>query len=361
MYEMFDLAFEGTAVRDCLRYQEEGTECGIVMDTNETYGSTYKGYLKLKHSRYVRNCVLHKSLGGGTGSEVLIEALPCLVRPSDGNLLKIKKTGMMELLQFIKIENHFYIDVSGGVHRIPYTRTDIAESSILSLREKSLFNRFLGGRVGIDELVGSLSERTRLFLTEGIMCCGETDAGTLERYVRNFGNVPFIYPQYGLKEISEVFARSNSMCGTAYVLDPDLCITTRTGDNEELFVQPLGITAAQTHTYRIDTKYGTVFAKRVQRSLPDGVVSYVRVVNIRNPVLGETFFASVHREEIMKVIGINSDSECCHKNTYLVYVIKTHSHVTEDDLRFLGIQDTSVIEDISYETVFSFSFDSPFI
>lgn len=341
---LFDLALEGTAVQDCLRHQHEALASAIVFDANDTYGSTCCGFQGLERSKYVQNAVLHR----GTDSRILIEALPHLIRPSDESIPRIEQTGMMGFIQFIRIESHFYIDASGKAHRIPCTKTDIADSSFLSLKEKILFNRLLKGKTVIEELVQALSTESRRILVEGVMCSTEMQPDILRRYVQNFGDVPFIYPKHGLKDISEAFARSNSMCGTAHVLDSSLRILDRE-DCEE--------TIPEEYRYRIDTRYGVVFAKDVVRSTLSSSKSHIRVVNSTQELLGKTFFAAARRAEIMKIIGLNSDTECCPEGTYLFYIIKEHSCVTDGDLQFLGMHPESITHDISYESRFRFSFD----
>lgn len=357
-FELFDLAFEGTTIRDCLRYQEEGIKDAIVLDTNDTYGSTYLGYSRLKNSRYIENCVLSRRKTSAE-PKILIEAFPFLFRPTDECLSRIKKVGAMVFLQFIKIESHFYLDPSGEVYKIPYTKTDIAESNILSLREKSLFNRLFSGSISFDEFTRSLTERSRRILIEGIMGDSKVNSGVLKRYIENFGKIPFLYPQHGLKEISEAFARCNSMCGTAYVLDSTLSVVGGTEENGKSLVpdQWDGMVIPPEYNYRIDTRYGTIFTKRLVKSRHAASVSYIRVINTRKKILGNTFFASAHRESFMRIIGLNSDSECCPEGTYLIYIIKADSWVAEDDLRFLGIEEEDVLEDIYYETKLYFNFD----
>lgn len=350
--ELFDLALEGTSVRDCLKHQEEDTRNAVVIDRGDTYGSTYRGFLHLSSSKYVRNCVLNREVSAETHPEILIEAIPFLMRPTDDDLLKMKKTGMMTLLRFIKIETHYYIDSSGNAHKIPYTKTDVADSETLTLGEKMLFSKLLRRKITFIEFSQALSDKSREILVEGI-AGGRADCGVLRRYVQNFGDVPFIYPQHGLKEISEVFARCNAMCGTAYVLDRDLSVTELPEQDErgEEDVVPLE------YRYRIDTRYGAIYTKRLVRSKCDNEISYVRVVNTKKEILGRTFFASVNARGSMKVIGLNSDSECCSEGTYLIYVIRNDSNVTEDDLKLLKIEDEDILKDISYETRIRFDFD----
>nr|AGE94901.1 rab gdp dissociation inhibitor [Encephalitozoon cuniculi] len=357
-FELFDLGFEGTTIRDSLRFRREGTFNAIVFDSNNSYGSTYHGYSGLKKSKYIDECVLNKGTGD---ARLLLEAFPAVFRPTDRHIPELQETGMMEFLHLIKIQKHFYVDPSGKTYRIPYTKTEIADSDALSLKEKNLVGRLLNGKLSLEELYESLSENTREVLTNGVVCDGRNHGERMARYMRNFGDVPFLYPQHGLKEISEMFSRCNSMCGAGYVLDSALVISNKTKETLDMFSlkQKDGKTVPPEYMHRIDTSYGTIFTKRIIRAENKELVSHVRAINTEREVLAKTFFAFVQRETTsMKVIGLSSDTECCPEGTYLTYVIKADEPVTEEDLKLLHVEEKGVIEDISYQTKFSFEFDS---
>lgn len=356
-FELFDLGFEGTTIRDCLRFRKEKISNAIVFDDNGTYGSTYCGYSGLKNSKYVKDCTLNK---GSEESKLLLEAFPAVFRPTDRHTAELEGAGMMGFLRLIKIQKHFYIDSSGKIYKIPYTKTEIADSDVLSLKEKYLVGSLLKGRLTFEDVYGKVSEKTREILANGIIGEAKDYSERMYRYARNFGNVPFLYPEYGLKEISEMFSRSNSMCGAGYVLDSALAITCRDEKSLDSFSlrQDDGEAIPSEYIYRIDTTYGTIFTKKIIRAEYKESASYVRVVNTRRPILSKTFFAFAQRESIMKLIGLNSDTECCSEGTYLIYIIKSDGPIMEEDLKFLRIEERDIIEDISYQTKFSFAFDS---
>ncbi|ADM12519.1 RAB protein geranylgeranyltransferase subunit A [Encephalitozoon intestinalis ATCC 50506] len=356
-FELFDLGFEGTTVRDCLRFQKEKTNDVIFFDDNGIYGSTYSGYSGLKNSKYIKNCILNKGSGE---SKLLLEAFPAVFRPTDKHMPKLKETGMAEFLTLIEIKKHFYIDSSGKAHQIPYTRTEIADSDVLSLREKLLIGKTLRGGMAPNELYTLLSEKSREILINGIIGEDRDYLEKMYRYIRNFGNTPFLYPQYGFKEISEMFSRSNSMCGAGYVLDSALKVTGRTRESLGMFSpeENDGEEIPSEYMHRIDTTYGTIFTKRIIRAKNEKLTGYVRVINTRRPTLGKTFFALALRETLMKVIGLNSDTDCCPEGTYLIYIIKKDKPVDEEDLKLLHMEEKDIIEDISYQTKFSFESDS---
>ncbi|KAG5858652.1 hypothetical protein KMI_12g18130 [Encephalitozoon hellem] len=356
-FELFDLGFEGTTIRDCLRFRKENISNAIVFDDNGIYGSTYCGYSSLRNSKYVRDCILNKGSGE---SKLLLEAFPAIFRPTDKHIVELEKTGMMEFLRLIKIQKHFYIDSSGKVYKIPYTKTEVADSDFLSLKEKNLIGSLFKGSLSPEEVYKKLSRKTREVLVNGIAGENKDCSERIYRYARNFGNVPFLYPEYGLKEISEMFSRCNSMCGAGYVLDNTLVVTARDEGPSDAFSlkQKDSEIVPSEYMYKIDTAYGTVFTKSIIKAEHKEQVSYIRAVNTRRPILGKTFFAFVQRKSVMKVIGLNSDTECCPEGTYLIYIIKSDSPVTEEDMKPLGIEEKDVVEDISYQTKFSFEFDS---
>ncbi|KAM0671696.1 Rab GDP dissociation inhibitor beta [Ordospora colligata] len=367
--ELFDVGFEGTTIRDCLRLQKEDNSSKIVFDSNGTYGSTYKGYSKLKLSKYVKNCVLNK---GNFESELQLEAFPALIRPTDDIIMHMHEAGMMAFVEFIKISNHFYIDESGKAYRIPYTKTEIADSNILSLEEKHFVGKLFRGHMTFDEFSQSLSERSKAILMNGIAGDNNT-AMRMNMYAKNIGMVPFLYPRHGHKEISEMFSRCNSMCGIGYVLDPLLSVTPidNIGENnidkvhtDQDLIKESGSNATYIdktlfeYSYKIHTSYGDVLTKKVVFSDSNMPGCYVRVINTKKHILEKTFFAFARRVHLMNIIALSSETECCSEETYLIYITKNEESVSDDDLRFLGIQDEDIIEDISYETIYSFKPDS---
>ncbi|KAH9410557.1 hypothetical protein HK407_12g16860 [Ordospora pajunii] len=372
--ELFDVGFEGTTVRDCLRLQKEKSSSTIIFDSNVTYGSTYKGYSKLKSSKYVKNCILNK---GSFQSELQLEAFPAVIRPTDEIILHMHEAGMMAFVEFIKIPNHFYIDESGKPYRIPYTKTEIADSSVLNLEEKHLVGKLLRRRVAFEEFLQSLSEASRTILINGI-AAEDNIAMRMNMYAKNIGMVPFVYPRHGHKEISEMFSRCNSMCGVGYVLDPLLSVTvTSTDDKHESRMEKVhasedlvnGSALSSAHTnadthkipndyaYKIHTSYGDVLTKKVVFSDAKMPGRYIRAINTKKHILEKTFFAFARRVHLMNIIALSSETECCPEGTYLIYITKSEESVSDDDLKFLGIEDEDIIEDISYETIYSFEPD----
>lgn len=356
VFELFDLGLEGTTVGDCLRLRSEGTTNAIVFDACGAYGSTFPGYSGICSSKYVRSCSLNRGRGD---AKILLEAFPAVFRPADELLPELRQAGMMELVEFIKIEQHLYIDASGKAYKIPHSKTEVADSDVLSLLEKSLVGKLLRGRMSFEEFSGSLSSEARQVLVCGIAGGAENKGWRMARYARNFGNVPFLYPRHGIKEISEMFSRCNSMCGVGYVLDPDLKVTERSEATEHMFCQEQedGGPIPPEYLHRIDTSYGVIFTKRLVRAEHQERAVHVRAINTRKAIFGKTFFAVVQGEAPMKVIGLNSDSECCPEGTYLIYVIRTDRPASEEDLALLQIDGEDVIEDISYQTRFWFEPD----
>jgi RAB protein geranylgeranyltransferase component A len=342
-HELFDLIFEGTTVEDSLRLEEYRKDRVIVVDANGTYGSTFEGYDGLRGSTYVRNCVLNRRRDPAEKRGcILIEAFPAVMRPVGDGLTRLKDTKMMELLRFIRILSHYYV-AGSSIYRIPYSSKEIVDSKVLSYDEMYLFGRFVKREIDLETFKSGLSDGVRRILVNGVMEGDEENHEGMKRYMESFGGTPFLYPEHGFKEISEMFARSNSMCGVAYLLDRRLRITERSESDVDAEEVPAE------YRFRADSEYGTVYSKIAVRRENKGSVGYVRVVNTSKQLYDRTFVAYVERGALMKVICLNSDTKCCPEGTFLLYFIKRDGAVDDEDLGSVGVDKDDIIEDISYE------------
>jgi hypothetical protein len=103
------------------------------------------------------------------------------------------------------------------------------------------------------------------------------------------------------------------------------------------------------YKFLIESSFGNIFAKSLimEKLSPSNI--YVRVLNIKEKLIKEKFFAYLYNgKSFIQVLSIDSSSMCCTKGTFLIYLIKKYSKITDDDLKILKIHSCHVITDVSF-------------
>ncbi|EOB13691.1 RAB GDP dissociation inhibitor [Nosema bombycis CQ1] len=103
------------------------------------------------------------------------------------------------------------------------------------------------------------------------------------------------------------------------------------------------------YNFLIESSFGNIFAKSLimEKLSPSNI--YVRVLNIKEKLIKEKFFAYLYNgKSFIQVLSIDSSSMCCTKGTFMIYLIKKYSKITDDDLKILKIHSCHVITDVSF-------------
>ncbi|EPR78290.1 Rab-GDP dissociation inhibitor [Spraguea lophii 42_110] len=197
---IFDILFEGTTINECLEARTYLPREVIIIDKCGTYGSTHN-IKKLKNCHHIKNLKIKKL----EVDNFLVETVTPLLRPD------------AKILSEIKIPiSYIYLDeiivINDIKYKIPYSKYDIATSNYLSLEEKFSLNKAI---------------------TQNSHQCNEIiDIVGLENIQKYFNTKPYVYPRYGMKEISEQLSRLNAFTNISYCLSD---IQIEEDDNKKYF------------------------------------------------------------------------------------------------------------------------------
>lgn len=495
----FEIGLEGTSNEDCLYITNIKNKSILVFDKQEIYGTTYKDFKELKSNKFIKNIKVYKH-----DSKILIETDPKFYRPNDKILNLINNSDSSGFCDFIPIDEHFLILENGKYFRIPYSKTDLVDTTFFTFKDKHLVNRFVKEEVNFLELNSKLSDSCKQILLNGIVGNCSNAEDMVQDYLNNFGGYPYIYPKHGHRDIAELISRVNAVNGISYLLDSSLSVfefkklscyddqlkfkalkkslsnaKVNTGtcyqqkpkitefchceDNIDLFdrfntnndpdseeqidhevdftgtvftstkhccqvkqttILPLcqeqeidcndktvasfnilnNITTCplpvffqgagskikveditlrnqvinfttvpnkdvkslcdnskfsydciknyidENYKYFIHSKHGNVFVKRLYKKELTGTKKFVRVINLTVKLIKDRFFAWFYNgSEFLQVLMIDSNSQCCKKGTFLLYIVKNDSEISDRDLKILNIHECHILTDISFQ------------
>ncbi|KAF7682756.1 Rab GDP-dissociation inhibitor [Astathelohania contejeani] len=328
--DSFKIIYEGTTIKDSIEVRKYIPESIIVIDKQENYGSSYTDIASLAASKYVHGLKIFKEPPSNT--QLTIEAMPQLLRMNDPCVTVIKKLGIAPFLKFAKIEHVFYF--KDKVYPIPHNRGEIAISEFLSNRDKFYLNRDLNGEYL--RLTHYINQENVGILLKGITGRHDAHLPTLERFINNFGNTPFLYPVYGMKEITEMIARCNAISGVNYLISSDL------EKSNNVIKSKLGVVKGE--------KYISGLFKK-------GKCRYIRVVNTKQFLFFKSYYAVFDGPELINCICLDSTAKTCAPGTYLLYFWKYESEICIEELMKIGLKKESIIADFSYRNEIEYEWD----
>lgn len=108
--------------------------------------------------------------------------------------------------------------------------------------------------------------------------------------------------------------------------------------------------AREGYKFLISSNFGNIYTKSLVQSKVKPSNIFVRVLNLREKLIEKRFFAFLYNgTSFIRVLSIDSSSECCVEGTFIIYLLKHDSKVNETDLKLLKIHKCNVISDVSYQ------------
>ncbi|KAK4469518.1 hypothetical protein MN116_007062 [Schistosoma mekongi] len=267
MDEEYDIVVLGTGLKECILsglMSVEGKKV-LHMDRNDYYGAETTSITPLEalFQKFQVNADLKAF---GRGRDWNVDLIPKFLM-ADGKLVKLLvHTGVTRYLEFKSIEGSYVYD-NKAIHKVPSNASEALSTSschcylivsigLVSLFEKKRLRDFLQWVVDVDPenpstwtavypppksiMKDSIElafthfkvENTKNFVGHAI--CLYTDdsyrqkAPAIEvitkmqlynRSVNRFGSSPYLYPLYGLGELSQSFARLSAVYGGTYMLN----------------------------------------------------------------------------------------------------------------------------------------------
>lgn len=344
--EYFDLALEGTTINDM--FTVDKNQKTVVLDFAGNYGTTYSSLSNLEKSPYISDFKIIRDKRKNN-EKVLIESIPFILGAKDQIIQCFGINAFGEQLGFVDInEVHFISDIHS---QIPTNKNEIAATDLsnsdLYYFYKSIKEKDLG--ILKDNFQDKKHPLYRALVIKNIL-----DGREFSKICENFGRAPFVYPLYGLGEISESAALVNSFKGVIYVLNSELKHEIH-NENE------------YKHTFTCDV--GTIFTKEFKPRILDSKKQFVKVILTEKKKFGGNFLAFIDssndfkvnvdgdvnspESEITKVIGIYSDAEVCPDGYQLLYFIKDNTEIIESDLRALSIFNSDIVLEINFKTKYN--------
>lgn len=338
--DVYDIAIEGTTLKDIEQYESSGRV--VVIDMSGNYGTTYRGIESLRGSPYINDLEVTKNTEsvGGTRLRVSVESLPFLLSYGDRVVESFKARVTGEMIEYVDIKDIFYI--SEDITRIPTSKNDILEIDVSDDDRFYMHKALMSADMSVLERNFGCKSHP---VYQALAVCKVFGQRDLERVSRNFGSGIFVYPVYGISEISESVSMLNSFSGTTYVLNTTLRL----------------VNAPPTDEYYIFTcDLGTLYAKKFKQQQLDKKEHFIRVVITYKQKFHGNFLAFLAPEDLSgpcegrftKVIGLNSSAEVCNEGLQLLYFIRRCEKVTDREVQRLQIFEKDILVDLSFRAIY---------
>lgn len=257
MDEAYDFIVLGTGLKECILsgiLSIEGKKV-LHIDRNDFYGgkSTSLTPLKALFDMFGVNKDLEAFQ---RGKDWNVDLIPKFIM-ANGNLVKLLlHTGVLRYLDFKQVDGS-YVFQGGSIHKVPCSETEALSSDLMSLFEKRRFRKFLVWVMNVDASDPStwstvysepkdlrkdciihafrafeLEDDTQNFIGHAIClypddCYKDTVPASevtdrIQLYSKSmlrYGKSPYVYPLYGLGELSQAFARLSAVHGGTYMLN----------------------------------------------------------------------------------------------------------------------------------------------
>jgi len=345
--ECFDLAVEGTTLKDIRLFNT--SKSVIVVDKAQNYGTTYIKMKDLKDSPYISNFEVKFESESIKGSDFtfVVESLPFFLSPTDNSVKLFSEKVMGDFIEYAKVENIFFI--SESLVKIPTSKNDILKLEI-SRNDKFYLNQALA-KADLSSLREHFSDKTNPIYRALVDLAVFSDQD-LRKISLNFGFSAFIYPVYGISEISESACFRNSFRGTTYVLNKTLEYSEMCEDDEfrHLFTCELGTIRAKEYE-RQSLKPGKFYIRAILSSKIKFNGIFLAFIELNKDELALDFENPDSQDDkFVKVIGLDSSAHVCDKGLQVMYFIKRHSKIEDHELKKLLIFESDILIDLSFIT-----------
>ncbi|ELA42356.1 uncharacterized protein VICG_00454 [Vittaforma corneae ATCC 50505] len=343
--EFFDYAIEGTTLREL--FEHDSSKRVVVLDRSANYGTTYSSLSALQYSPYVSDFRVLKDRLKGVKCKIRIESLPFLLGSKDKAVQQFKHTVFGSEIEYVEI-NEIYL-FSSSFFKIPTSKNDIVALGLSKTDMFYLYKSIKNHDLGILRTRFSDKSHPIYRALVELEVFGPQD---FRKYCENFGSTLFLYPAYGLSEISESVCMSNAFKGATYVLNKNLDYTV---DN------------SREYSHRFTCDLGVIHAKEYLKQDLRRKPYHIRVILTQKQKFTGNFLGFIERpfdfvvtgnEEIhlsskyTRIIGINCLANVCDEGLQLLYFINEHNNVTNYEVESLSIYEKDILLDISYKTVY---------
>lgn len=344
--EFFDCAIEGTTLKEL--FEHDASKKIVVIDKSGNYGTTYSSIDSLYKSPYISEIRIRKNkLREGKTQKIKIEAFPFLLGRKDRVVEKFRCKVFGNEVEYVGIDEIYLF--SPTLYRLPVTKNDVLKAG-LSKNDMFYFYKAIREQ-DIAIMKENLSDRThpiyKAFLELDVF-----EPNEFKKYCDNFGDSPFVYPIYGISEISETVCMSNSFKGVTYVINRSLSHT-----YEEI----------NSYKHRFVCDLGVIHAKEYIKQKLKQKEQRVRVILTSKQKFTGNFLGFIEKPHTFtvdidnkaqpisrytKVIGINSQAEVCDQGFQILYFIDESSTFGGYELDVLQIHKKDILLDISFKTIF---------
>lgn len=321
--DYFDMFFEGTSVQRSIEVQSVGLNT-LVVDKQDTYGTSVE-LGNLKESVYIKELRIRKS----TSLPVLVECIP--------GLFQNIKNGF-RMVEFVEIKSHFYYSEDLVRFTIPYNPSQVVDSKFMSMTDKRYLMKASRREIDVEKAVECFSSEFKEVLSGAFFCAGKTEQSLVNDYVESFGRVPFLYPRYGHKDISEAISRLNALRDIKYYISKNIRVEN---------------TDKGKYKYLIRSEYGNLYASYYSK-VEDKKDTCFRVVLRKEVFIQETFLATFRLAKKIWCVGIDGSADVCPQEHYLFYFwAEDGNEVSNETLEKIGFDTHSLEMDISFRGIYS--------
>ncbi|ELA48134.1 hypothetical protein VCUG_00372 [Vavraia culicis subsp. floridensis] len=332
----FEHGYEGTSIRTLIKLFEIDQKEVIVFDNSEFYGTT-SSPSDLATSKYVKNIKINKM----SEPKCLVETTPQLFRTNGCLISRLEELDLLLNIDFVEIYDHLYIDEDLTVYKVPYFDYEIVKSKWLSAQEKNAYFYFVHSCLKYEEFRAAMSDESLRIFNNSLSI--QTYENCVPNYLSSFGNPPFSYPIYGLREISDQLSRMLSFRNVSFYVNKDVKCT------------------QMSNHYEISGIHGSATFKKRKNGTNIGAVHklfYFRVLLLKQPFILPLFFGVITiNKKVVNVIAVDCSVKVCPPDTFLVYFYSDHE-LPAQLLPHLKIEDENVLNDACFNNrdEFSWSF-----
>lgn len=334
--DYFDHAIEGTTLKDCLEPTMEGKV--IVVDNMNNYGTTYTSIDKLSNCKYIENFKVVKK----GNNNIVIEAFPQLFFLSQMNSEKFSKREFDLPIDYVYIENVFFIDRNLRMIKVPSTKTDIVTMTEISDVDRFYLYKSIKSN-DLNILTTYLTENMLKLQEESflykIFCKYQIfNSQTFSHYSKGFEKGIFAYPEYGISSIVESICFNRSVNGYTFLLNETIDIKENQDEDE--------------YKYKITCCYGTIYVKNVIKQSLKHKTTYIKLLELNKEVLDGNFVVYLEADELITIIGLNHKAKVCEEGHQLLYLISSESQCDIKKMSNFNIKKSDIITDISFKLLF---------
>lgn len=345
--ETFDIAIEGTTLKELFLYNGELRT--VVIDKSQNYGTTYTDLELLKKSPYISSFEINFFTPDIEKKKLIftVESLPFLLTYGSHSVRNYSYKIMGGHVEYIKVSDIFFI--SDNLSRFPTSKNEIFKMNISDKDKFYLYKALRNHDLSILKK-SSLDKTNPIY--KALVELEIFDNFELMKIAKFFGDNIFIYPVYGISELSESACFRNSFSGVTYILNDSLKHLESNNDGP------------YRHVFKCNL--GTIYCKEfIQQTLIEKHF-YVRVILCNKIKYNGNFliFIELNRDQFVidtdrnienhdkfiKIIGLDSSSCVCNEGLQLLYFIKKYSKVSDKELELMSIFKKDILIDLSFIT-----------